>query len=85
MWYVYVLKSTKSKWYYVGSTSGIERRLNEHNLGKVRSTKSKLPLILVYKESFDSEKEARSFERKLKDKRREKEELIRRIENYGIV
>ncbi len=85
MWYVYILKSENVKWYYVGSTNDLLRRIKEHNVGKVHSTKSKLPVKLVYQAGFETEKEAREYERRLKNRRREKEDLIRRIENYGIV
>ena len=46
MWFVYILKSLKDKNLYVGSTNDIERRLAEHNSGKVDSTKHRVPLIL---------------------------------------
>ena len=46
MWYVYVLRSIIDKNLYVGSTNDIGRRLNEHNSGKVDSTKSRTPLTL---------------------------------------
>jgi putative endonuclease len=85
MWWVYVLRSEKKKWYYVGSTNRLEIRVEEHNRGKVVSTKSYRPLRLVYSQQFDTEIDARQYERKLKDKRIEKEELIRKIENWGIV
>ena len=80
MWYVYMLKSSIKKWYYVGSTNRLEERFKEHNSGKVLSTKSYRPLRLIFKQSFDSEHEARSYERLIKDKRTEKERLINLFE-----
>ncbi|MCR4334732.1 MAG: GIY-YIG nuclease family protein [Patescibacteria group bacterium] len=77
MWKVYIIKSLAKKWYYVGSTNRIRERVKEHNDGKVRSTKHYVPFILVYTEDFNSEKEARTYERKLKDCRREKEIILR--------
>ena len=44
MWYVYILKSAIDKNLYIGSTNDISRRLTEHNLGKVDSTKNRTPL-----------------------------------------
>ena len=44
MWYVYILRSSTDKNLYVGSTNDINRRLTEHNLGKVDSTKNRTPL-----------------------------------------
>ncbi len=77
MWYVYILKSEYKQWYYVGSTNNLERRLKEHNSKKVFSTKSYAPLKLVWNKEFQNEIEARKYERMLKDKRIEKERIIR--------
>ena len=83
MWHVYVLKSGAKRWYYIGSTNRLERRIQEHNQGKVISTKAYRPLILVYKEQFDTELNARQREHQLKGKRIAKEEIIRQIESHG--
>ena len=80
MWNVYIIKSLARKWYYVGSTNRIDQRIEEHNMGHVRSTKHYVPFALVYTKNFDSEKEARLYERRLKDCRRKKEALIRSFE-----
>lgn len=81
MWYVYIIKSSGKNWYYVGSTNKLEARISEHNNGEVRSTKYYIPLNLVFTKEFETEKEARSYERLLKDKRIEKENIIRKIDN----
>ena len=81
MWYVYIIKSNRKKWYYVGSTNRLQERVEEHNKGKVKSTKYYLPLSLIFEKEFGSEKEARGYERMLKDKRIEKERIIKVIEN----
>ena len=52
MYYVYTLKSRKDGNLYIGCTKDIEKRLKVHNSGGVLSTKSRRPLILVYKELF---------------------------------
>lgn len=80
MWKVYILKSNKGNWYYVGSTNDIERRLKEHNYGKVQSTKNHVPLHLVYSKDFEDEKSAREYEKKVKSKRLLKESIIRSIQ-----
>ncbi|OHA10879.1 MAG: hypothetical protein A3I44_01495 [Candidatus Sungbacteria bacterium RIFCSPLOWO2_02_FULL_51_17] len=80
-WYVYFLSSEKKRWYYVGSTNRLTERILEHNEGKVHSTKSQRPLKLVYKILFMTEQEARRCEQKVKKMRREKERIIREIEN----
>ena len=81
MWYVYLVKSIKRKWYYAGSTNRLKARLEEHNKGRVRSTKNFLPLHLVFTKEFNTEVEAGNYERKLKSCRIEKEKIIRQIEN----
>ncbi|MBI4837181.1 MAG: GIY-YIG nuclease family protein [Candidatus Portnoybacteria bacterium] len=81
MWNVYIIKSINKKWYYVGSTNRLSERISEHNKGLVKSTKHYLPLKLVFTKEFSLEKEARSYERMLKDKRIEKEKIIKVIEN----
>ena len=37
--FVYVLKSIKDGRFYVGMSGDVEVRLNEHNLGRTKSTK----------------------------------------------
>ena len=81
MWYTYIIKSQNKKWYYVGSTNGLERRLKEHNFGKVKSTKNYLPFKIIFTKEFILEEEARNYERLLKDKRIEKERIIKEFEN----
>lgn len=50
MYYVYILKSIKYDKLYTGSTKDLKKRLVEHNLGKVQSTKPYLPWRLIYYE-----------------------------------
>ncbi len=80
MWYVYIIKSSNKKWYYVGSTNRLEARVKEHNAYSVRSTKNYAPFQLVFQKKFNVESEARAYERLLKDKRIEKEKIIKKIE-----
>lgn len=80
-WYVYILKSSKNRWYYVGNTNRLKKRLEEHNTRRVASTKHHAPLELVFMKEFNSEKDARAYEKKVKEKRIEKEKIIRKIEN----
>lgn len=58
MHYVYVLKSEKDNNLYIGCTSEIKNRLAMHNAGKVRSTKSRVPFILIYSEEIEDKYEA---------------------------
>jgi len=65
---VYLLLSKKDLKTYIGSTNNIDRRFQEHNSGKVRSTKNRRPLELIYKEAFSTLGEARMREKYLKTK-----------------
>jgi len=58
MEYVYVLKSLKDGKFYVGHTDNLERRLSEHNKGKVTSTKYRCPFELVYYEACRNQNDA---------------------------
>ena len=64
--YTYILQSLKDKNFYVGYTNNIQRRLEEHNLGEVVSTKKRIPLKLVYWEGCLSQKDALKREKYLK-------------------
>ncbi|MFC1592560.1 GIY-YIG nuclease family protein [Candidatus Omnitrophota bacterium] len=65
-YYVYILISSDRKRTYTGCTQNIEQRLNEHNTGKVKSSKPYLPYKVLYSEQFATLKEARSKERYFK-------------------
>lgn len=79
MYYVYVLKSAKDDKLYIGSTNDLRRRLSEHNTGKVRSTKSRVPFELRYYEAFHTETNARERELSLKKDGKALGQLKRRI------
>jgi len=66
MYFVYVLFSNKLNKRYIGSTQDVDRRLNEHNLGKSKFTSGGIPWELIYKESFSTNVEARKREMLLK-------------------
>ena len=66
MYYVYILKSKKDEKLYIGSTSDLRRRLSEHNIGSVASTKSRIPFTIRYYEAYCSESDARGREWSLK-------------------
>lgn len=66
MYYVYVLKSLSRNYIYVGMTSNVEDRVNQHQLGSERTTKPYRPFVLVYTEMCSTRIEARKRERYLK-------------------
>ena len=65
-YYVYVLLSEKDGNFYTGYTNDIKRRLDEHNSGKVYSTKLRLPVKLVYYEGCLNQQDATKREKYLK-------------------
>jgi len=64
--FLYIIQSQKNQRYYVGSTNDIERRLEEHNRGKMAYTRLTRPWKLVYLKGFETLVEARQAEHKLK-------------------
>lgn len=66
MYIVYIIKSKSRNWHYVGFTTNIKRRLKQHNLGKVRSTKPYRPFELKYTKEYSTSSEARKTEKYLK-------------------
>jgi putative endonuclease len=61
-YYTYVLKSERDHHLYVGFISDLRKRVDEHNRGKVRSTKSRRPLSLVYYEEHENKTSGRKRE-----------------------
>ena len=69
-YYVYMLKSLEEKTVtYVGYTSDIEKRIKLHNLGKGAKFTRGRKWKLIYKEIFNSKKEAISREYYIKKNR----------------
>ena len=66
MHYVYTLLSEKDGYFYTGSTNDLKRRVEEHNTGRVNSTKNRRPMKLIYYEACLNEEDARQRERYLK-------------------
>ncbi len=67
---VYILQSLKNGRYYIGSTNKINRRLKEHNTGKVKSTCFIRPLKLKVFLPCSTLEEARQAEYHLKKYKR---------------
>jgi putative endonuclease len=66
MYYVYVLKSVNFNKVYVGLTTNIDKRLIQHNSGKIKSNKAYTPFIVVYFETFKTREDARKKEKYFK-------------------
>ena len=66
MYYLYVLQSRKDFRYYIGSTADLDQRIKEHNSGKTRSIRHRLPMELIYVEEYGTKREAKARELQLK-------------------
>jgi putative endonuclease len=47
-YYVYVLGSLSDRQFYVGLTDNLPKRIQEHNAGRVSSTKRRVPFKFLY-------------------------------------
>jgi putative endonuclease len=90
-YYIYILKSLKDGLLYIGQTGNLDKRLDAHNSGRVRSTKHRLPLELVYHEEFADRSQAIKRERELKGissrdfKRMLREKIVGQSHPFGLV
>ncbi len=66
MYFVYALKSENRNYIYVGLTDNIERRFNEHQTGKNKTTGPYRPFKLIYSQTFETRLQARLKEKYLK-------------------
>ena len=66
MAFLYILQSTSTQRFYIGSTTDPKRRLDEHQRGQTPSTRNRGPWRLVYLEEFPDLKAAQRRERSLK-------------------
>ena len=74
--YTYILECSNGQ-YYVGSTTDLERRLQEHQAGLGSNfTKKHLPVKLVYYEEYQSVEEAFCREKQLHGWSRAKKEAL---------
>jgi predicted GIY-YIG superfamily endonuclease len=70
MYYVYLIRNSKIRKTYIGSTNDLRRRLREH--------KSKKP-ELIYYEAYKNERDAREREEKLKQRGQTVQRLKERL------
>jgi putative endonuclease len=67
MYFVYILYSEKVGKKYIGQTLDLNQRIDQHNSNFFKSyTNNKGPWILIYKEEFQTRKEALAREKWLK-------------------
>jgi len=64
--YTYILEC-KDGTYYTGWTNDLQKRVDDHNAGKgAKYTRSRLPVKLVYHETFETKEEAMRREYEIK-------------------
>jgi len=79
MFYVYCIQSLDDEErFYIGSTSDLRRRLEQHNTNENRSTKNHQWRV-VYYEAYMTDHAARIREQKLKQHGNTKQALMQRI------
>jgi putative endonuclease len=61
-----MIQSARDGKHYTGFTSDLRKRFNEHNAGKVTSTKNRGPFELIYYEACLNEHDATAREKYLK-------------------
>jgi len=83
-YFVYILKCSDDS-YYAGVTNNLEKRVNEHQSGLIKGyTSSRLPIKLVFSETFSDINQAVRFEKQVKGwSRKKKEALINR--NFDLL
>jgi putative endonuclease len=65
-YFTYALHSEIYNRLYIGHTDNLSRRIEQHNKGKVASTKPYIPYKLIYYEKFNSRLDAVKKEKQLK-------------------
>jgi putative endonuclease len=58
MYYAYVIQSSIDGSFYKGHCQDREMRLKQHNSGKTKSIKHKIPFMMIYSEEFTTKEEA---------------------------
>ncbi|MBI2096938.1 MAG: GIY-YIG nuclease family protein [Candidatus Sungbacteria bacterium] len=76
---LYILESKQIGRRYIGVSSDVVKRLEEHNNKKVRSTKAYVPWALIHKEEYATKREARVRELELKNNSWKRKDLFERI------
>ena len=78
-YYIYLIKSLKDNHYYIGQTNNLEKRLAQHNSGKVKSTSKRRPFKLIGYKVFYQRNEARWEEYQLKKSAWKRKKLIKEL------
>jgi putative endonuclease len=68
-YFVYIIQSKKDGRFYIGSTNNLTERVERHNQGRSRYTKSRGPWELVYKEEHHDRSTAMKKEKEIKNRK----------------
>jgi putative endonuclease len=77
MWYLYIL-NCDNDYFYVGITTDLNNRLQQHQNGRSKFTKRFGKITLVYTEKLEERKDAVTREKEIKGwSRKKKQDLIK--------
>ncbi len=76
-YFVYIIESEKDGTYYIGSTQDIEERLQRHNQGRSKYTRTKQPWKLIYFEEYKDRTAA--IKKELVIKQRKSKDYIKKL------
>ena len=68
-YHVYIIESLKDGTYYVGSTQNLTERLERHNQGRSKYTKTKRPWKIVFYEKHPDRSSAFIREKEIKSRK----------------
>ena len=81
--HVYILQSERTGRFYVGSTTDFDKRIVQHNVGLVLSTKAYVPWKIVFKREYENYSDAKKVE--LQIKRYKRRDYIIKIINGNLI
>ncbi|MDP2938965.1 MAG: GIY-YIG nuclease family protein [Candidatus Omnitrophota bacterium] len=81
--FVYILRGLKNNKLYIGSTTEINRRVNQHEIGSVKATRPLRPIKLEFFQEYDNINLARKIEHKLKKFKRK--DFLEKIIKDGFI
>lgn len=68
-YYVYILHNPSKNFIYIGYSEDLKQRIDSHNKGENKSTKTYIPLELIHYEAYKNMQDAKRRELYLKSNR----------------
>jgi len=72
MYFVYILQSSSTNRFYIGSTNHLIRRFHQHQSEQVKSTRNRGPWFMPYYEIYQTHSDAVNRELELKHQKSSK-------------